>query len=662
MSAPKFCAGHQGQAHFTKYNDAQDLRELGCLMCGLIAILARHDGADFRSVTRRMGDLLAHRGPDDSGYFFDHPLYLGFKRLAILDLSSAAHQPMVSQDGRYVIAFNGAIFNYEALREELTAAGFSFRSNGDTEVLLAAYQRWGRDCVSRLNGMWAFVIWDRLERRLFGSRDRFGEKPLFVRATEKYVAFASEIKALREAALGSTEIDPNMLASFLYDGVLDSTEDTMFRGIRRIAPGSAFEVDELGGIRSWSYWTLLAASEGISVEANPTEQYRELFEDSVRIRMRSDVPIGVSLSGGLDSTSIACAVARQLAPDGRHESDLRAFSFQAAGYDESCFIADTTAQTLATLLPVTARPRELWAQLEEHIWFQDEPVHTIASLVGGAISRCAKANGVKVLLNGQGADELLAGYPSFIVDYWSELLRFGHIKQFVCEVRKYNITRPDLAPRQAYRTIRDVLMRLSRYFPGAQALYRAVGASGAPDNPWISERWRQSWIRRKSEECSTLKDALLYSVQRSALPLYLRLEDRNSMSSGVETRLPFLDHRLAALSIRLPAGSKISGARDKRVLRDAMRGQIPESVRSRTVKFGFSLPIDQWFREELADPMGDLLNSQAFRESGLWNPRNVHRDFERHRRGQIDVGARLFDVAQTLIWLRFAASPSVRSR
>lgn len=249
-----------------------------------------------RSAVERMADSLFHRGPDDSGIYLDASVGMGFRRLSILDLSEAGHQPMVTADQQYVLVFNGEIFNYVELRAELITLGYEFRSSGDSEVLLAAYREWGRECLAKLNGMWAFVIYDRRRRCLFGSRDRFGVKPLYVSRVDGVVQFASEIKALRASGYLRTGINWKTAAAFLLEGRLDSQAETFYEGIEEIPPGSGFEVGLDGTWQQWLFWSLESLSP--TIVENPADTFADLFEDSVRIRMRSDVPVGVCLSGG----------------------------------------------------------------------------------------------------------------------------------------------------------------------------------------------------------------------------------------------------------------------------------------------------------------------------------------------------------------------------
>ena len=406
----------------------------GVVMCGFAAMLSLDGRPADPAVIGRMTEVIAHRGPDDSGSYFSGPAGFGFRRLAILDLTPAGHQPMSTADGALTIVFNGEIYNYRELRQELQALGHAFRSTGDTEVLLHAYSEWGADCLPRLNGMWAFVIHDKRRGTLFGSRDRFGIKPLYHHRGRGHLLFASEIKAIRASGLYRGAPDWATAAAFLLEDRLDQTSDTFYQGIEQIPAATAFEADMQGRLRQWRYWAVESVP---AVEvAEPAAAFAELFEDSMRLHLRSDVPVGVHLSGGLDSTSIICASAR-LRASANAGDPLMAFSYMPREYDESKYIADTITQTGAQIVPLETTPQQLWASLGRVLWFQDEPVHSMTPLIGFALMELTASSGIKVALNGQGADETIAGYGSFFRDYWQSLLVGGRVGETWREIGRY---------------------------------------------------------------------------------------------------------------------------------------------------------------------------------------------------------------------------------
>lgn len=621
-------------------------------MCGFVVHVALHSGPPDVARLGRATDLLAHRGPDDAGRFIEGGIGIGFRRLSIFDLSTAGHQPMASSDGRFVVAFNGAIFNFVELRGELQALGHQFRSSSDTEVLLAAYREWGSDCLDRFNGMWAFVIYDRLEKRIFGSRDRFGIKPLFWYADDDSLIFASEIKAIRDSGLARLEFNEQVLAEFLLEGTLDHSEDTFYRRVSQVPAGTAFETNLNGRLVWHRYWSVLDAAQALPVPSDPPAAFAELFEDAVRLRMRSDVPVGVLLSGGLDSSSILCSMGRQLSPATR-EGEFGALCYMDPHFDETPFIDATLAQTRASLWRLDVDPAGFWDTFARVIWHQDEPVHSINSVVGFHLMKLARAHDVKVVLNGQGADETLAGYSSYFTSYWIELLRSGRLLALEQSLRAVAQARGGRS--NVLSEVFGMLLGQARQkVPGYPALARRRRRARLERKSWASDDVKRLWTQRDQPAAPDLAAALHYSLERSHLPVYLRVEDRNSMAHGVEQRLPFLDHRLVALAFRLGPEWKLRGDRTKVILREAMRGRIPEVVRTRTQKFGFPTSVDSWFRGPLYGRLRDMLSSRTVRESGLWDLGAVERALDQHRRGDANVGERLFDVVQVCLWLQLS--------
>lgn len=626
-------------------------------MCGFVAMVAAGGHPVDASLLERMTGLLAHRGPDGGGSFFEGSVGLGFRRLAVFDLAPSGNQPMLSADGRHVIVFNGAIYNFIELRTELRALGHVFRSTSDTEVLLAAYRQWGRDCLRRLNGMWAFLIYDRIERRMFGARDRFGVKPMFWYRDARGLVFTSEIKAIRDSAYARLEFDWRTIAIFLLEDRIDAGQGTFYAGVTRVPAGVSFEVDASGQVQWQRYWSLIESAQATARPPDPVAAYAELFEDAVRLRLRSDVPVGVLLSGGLDSSSIICSMARQLDHAGTRRSDLAALCYADAEFDETDLIRATLDQTGASLKSLDTSPTALWDTLGEHLWHQDEPVHSFTSVVVYQLMKLARSWGVKVVLNGQGADEVLAGYRGYFLDYWVELLRAGQPRTARREVASFARSSGQSSIAHYAVALRVCLQQILHSFPGYRPLSRRQRRRAVARDAWISADVKKFWQPAEGSPAGTLNESLRRSLEEAHLPLYLRVEDRNSMAHGVEVRLPFLDHRLVSLAFRLGSEWKIRGQYTKLILREAMRHRIPEAVRTRVEKFGFPVGVDTWFRGELYAPLKDLLASRAVRESGLWNVAQIERDLERHRNGEAAVGARLFDVVQSCLWMHGEPGP-----
>ena len=619
-------------------------------MCGLVACL-HLDGANADEVrVRRMTNMLRHRGPDDDGFFFSGSVGLGFRRLSILDLSPAGHQPMTSAEAGVTIVFNGEIYNFVELRRELESLGHRFRSSGDTEVLLHAYLQWGRDCVSRLNGMWAFVIHDRRENRLFGSRDRFGIKPLYRYQGKDCVLFASEIKAIRASGVYEAQTNWRVAADYLLHSRLDETTESFYQGIVQVGPGCAFELTVDGKYREWQYWSLEEA--GALTSSDPATEYAELFEDAVRLHMRSDVPVGVHLSGGLDSSAIICASARIRDAAGATDP-LLAFCFATKEFDESTYIDATLAQTQATMFRLETDARSLWDDLPKVMWFQDEPVHSLTAAVGYQLMKLTASRGIKVVLNGQGADETAAGYPSYFTNYWHSLLRAGRPRDAWSEI----VAHCAVHGRSPSAVFAGQLQMLARAYMARSSLYRHLSRSKA-----ARARRSHRWIAREVadqlpptpdvQRDDRLWPVLAKSVYEDPLPIYLRVEDRNSSAHSIEARVPFLDYRLVELLFRLPDNWRLRGPSNKYVQREAMRGRIPEIVRTRMDKMGFPTPVKQWFLGPLYEPLRDLLSSRETRERGIYDTDAILADLDRYRRAESKMPGRVFAVVEFELWCR----------
>ncbi len=616
---------------------------------------------DAGALSRMLGAIV-HRGPDDTGIELDGSVGLGFRRLSILDLSPLGHQPMSSPDGRQTIVFNGEIYNFRELRADLQALGHRFLSTGDTEVLLAAYRQWGPSCLERLNGMWAFVIHDRARNLVFGSRDRFGMKPLYRWRGERQIAFASEIKSIRASGLYHGGLNRRAAAAFLYDIRLDETEETFFDGIVAVPPGHAFELALDGGYREWPFWRLDAVAE--ARHPDPAGAFAELFEGAMRIHLRSDVPVSVNLSGGLDSSSILCATARLRAAAGA-DAPLLAFCYLDKAFDERRYIDDTLAQTGARMVPLTLSPRQLWDSLPQVLAAQDEPVHAMSALIGYHLFRLAHEHGVKVVLNGQGADEALAGYGSYFRDRWMELARVGLLLQLWREIRDFSDGHGGDA-RQRYRHVLErtaltPLRSAATHCLGRQALWQRR-LKHARQQHWLNPALAEQLPRPEpfGPDATDLRHSLLHSVRTAPLPLYLRIEDRNSMAHSVEARLPFLDHRLVELEFSLRSHWKIRGRWNKHVLREAMRGRIPEAVRSRVDKMGFSTSSGEWFRGVLKEPLRELIRAAGRDHPDFFEAAELDRRLQGHFDGRENNTGKLLAVVQFHLWQQQHASPSLQ--
>jgi asparagine synthase (glutamine-hydrolysing) len=559
---------------------------------------------------------------------------------------------MKSDDGELAIVFNGEIYNYVELREELRALGHIFRSGSDTEVLLKSYEQWGKSCVSRFNGMWAFVIADRRRRRIVASRDRFGIKPLYVHRSRNHLFLASEIKSI--AASGHYDFVPDdcIVADFVARGRLDHTTRTFFAGVECLEPGTVLEVDFDGASRSTRFWDLAAVTTA-SRRFDPDE-FQRLFVDAVKLHLRSDVPVGIHLSGGLDSTSILCAMSK-LRAAGAQDEPLHAFSFIDPEFDERRYIDETVRMTSATMHELAIAQPALWASFERMIWQQDEPVHSPTPMVGYLLMQLAAQSGVKVILNGQGADEVLGGYGSYFKDYWYSLLTAFRWLKLATERREYSRLHGRAPPHSIAsmlaRAAGTWLRRSPRY--AVRALSREVGR--LRDAGWMNpDLYRFLPALDQDSAPASLDAALRDAVVSNPLPLYLRIEDRNSMAHSVEARLPFLDYRLVEYAFSVADDWKLRGGWNKYMLRESARSLIPEAVRTRPDKMGFPVPTERWVRGPLLDPIADLLGSADVLAGRYFNIDRMRAMVDRLRRGESGNEPTLFMFAQTELWLRNA--------
>jgi asparagine synthase (glutamine-hydrolysing) len=618
-------------------------------MCGFVMTLSANGPPDVAQASR-MADFLAHRGPDDSGEFAEYNVAFAFRRLAIFDVESTSHQPMISPNGRYVIVFNGAIYNFIELRRELAALGHDFRTNGDTEVLLAAYQQWGAECLPRLNGMWAFVIYDRSERRIFAARDRFGVKPLYWFRDARGLVLASEIKTIRDSRYADCQPNWQTVAAFLLEGALDVDDRTFYSGVYRFPAGCFLEGDGRSAPAFQRYWSVVDAAAAVEI-TEPVEEFRSLFADAVRLRMRADVGIGTFLSGGLDSTSIITNMAA-LQGDAA-TAPINAVCYSDPDYDETEFIQATLKDIGAIAYTLTPQPEGFWPLFERHLWHQDEPVHSWNSAVIFQLMRVASDHGMKVMLSGHGADEVLAGYPTYFVDYWSDLAQAGEIREMRAEVKAFAEVH-GLTTTSLYRSVAlRCGDRLKRHVPGYDRLAGFRRRVRVNNDAWVSLNIKEQWRDDHYRWATNLSGALLNSVERQPLPVYLRVEDRNAMAHAVEVRMPFLDHRVVAFAFRLRSQWKLRGGYTKVVLREAVTGRVPDVVRKRARKFGFPVSLSRWVTDGLRDRCRDLVSTQAVRESGVWNVEAIKRDLEADNKTPA-LTQRMFDFAQFVNWYAFS--------
>jgi asparagine synthase (glutamine-hydrolysing) len=600
-------------------------------MCGLSALFAPR-GGELGPPILAMTDMVHHRGPDDEGYAFfvdgRSPLAvdareppagrwqaaLGHRRLSIVDLTPGGHQPMCLADGDEWIIYNGEIYNHFELRAELEREGVRFTTRSDTEVMLAAYRRWGEECLAWFNGMFAFILVDWPRRRVFAARDRFGVKPLYYRVSpDGWVAFASEIKQFTVLPGWRAVLNGQRAYDFLNWGLFDHTAETLFQGVRQLRGGECISasLDELPGGLQPRRWYRLGPR--VLNGAVPAEAYRDALEDSVRLRLRADVPVGSCLSGGLDSSSIVCLANRQLRAAGA-EAVQRTFSARSTdlAVDEGRFIDAVVRHTGVSNVQVQTPAQTLFADLPKLTWHQDEPFGSTSVYAQWHVFRLAAENGVKVMLDGQGADEQLGGYEPFFAARVASLARHGRLATLMKEL-------PALPTTQLGSAAALLLPERAR-----QALRRAFRRPSTAEADWLDRERLGAHVRdpfldaggRPADVQQLSMAQLLYT----SLPMLLHWEDRDSMAHSVEARVPFLDYRLVELSLGLPEDEKIAGGVTKRVLREAMSGILPEPVRARRDKIGFATAEQQWLRRERPDDFSAAMRDAVEASQGVLRP------------------------------------------
>ncbi|MBP7410430.1 MAG: asparagine synthase (glutamine-hydrolyzing) [Methanoculleus sp.] len=598
-------------------------------MCGIAGQVAQNGGEADPALVRAMAERLSHRGPDGEGDFFSGPVGLAHRRLAIIDLSDEGRQPMANEDGSLQIVFNGEIYNYPALREELIAAGHNFATTTDTEVILHAYEEWGRDCLARFNGMWAFALWDDRRRELFCARDRLGVKPFYYTTAGESFLFASEIKALLAHPGVGRRPNDRMLLAFLAWGVADHTAETMYDGILQLPPAHFIIVSGAGTGEPERYWDVVVngARRGAVDDETAAREVRDLLTDAVRIRLRSDVPVGTCLSGGIDSSTITALINVLLRTE--HPESVgdrqKTFSvcFDDPRFDESRHVDTVVAATGVASHRVTPSTEGLWKDIGRLLYIQDEPFVSLSIYAQYCVMRLASSE-VKVVLDGQGADEQLAGYIAYQMPYIRGLLRRGEVL----------------------------------------AALREVAGSARHHGSFFSWAARQSRVRSKRRGllrgdapevlryAGSLDEVLSQEITATNLPLLLHWEDRNSMAFSIEARVPFLDYRLVEYLAGLPLDQKIRCGVTKYVLRRAIRGLVPDAVRCRMDKMGFVTPEEAWMKDELRPHILALFSSPTFAARPYWDAERVLRNYKEFLDGKNPYSTDFWRIACAELWLR----------
>lgn len=597
-------------------------------MCGYTGIINKTQPVDF-NVLKSMASIISHRGPDDEGHFIDNAVGFYHKRLSIIDLASG-HQPMMTENN--VIVFNGEIYNYIELREDLKRKGHTFKTNSDTEVILKMYEEYGCDSINQLNGMFSFLIYDKKRNQIVAARDHFGIKPLYFFKNDECILFASEIKALLEHPAVSAEVNNQGLNDYLtFQFILG--DDTLFRNVGKLAPGHYMVIDVNSlKINLIKYWT-----PNFSIDKFHTEEYfvselRRLIEDTVRIQLRSDVPLGTYLSGGLDSSLVTLIAAKNLP----HQLLTFSGAFnEGPEFNEMQYVREVTAASNAKSYAVYPTATDFIELLPKLIYHLDEPVAGPGLFPQYMVSKLASEN-VKVVLGGQGGDEIFGGYARYVIAYLEQAIKGAVLE--TTEEGEHIVSLKSILPNLPY--IKRYLPMLKtflakeafepmdkRYF---YLIDRMEGSLDCYAPEFLESYFRESIFGRYKQlfnDPNTLSyfNKMTHFDMFGSLPALLQVEDRMSMAVSIESRVPLLDRRIVDLIASMPPSMKFKGAEMKYILKRAVGDYLPPLILNRKDKMGFPVPFNLWAKNEAKNFIADTLLSQKSKNRGIFNAKEVEK-------------------------------------
>jgi asparagine synthase (glutamine-hydrolysing) len=628
-------------------------------MCGIngIAFSSRSGRTVSRAQLEAMRDVVRHRGPDDEGLFIDRNLGLGHRRLSIVDVA-AGHQPMTNEDESLHITYNGEIYNHADFREWLESRGHVYKTHCDTETILHLYEEYGIDCVEYLRGMFAFAIWDQRKQELFIARDRLGVKPLYYfHADDGSLYFGSEIKTIFAAGALKPELNYAALPDYLANHA-PSGETTLFHGVKRLLPGHTlvWRDGKIDINRYWDVSFVKAKDEGYS-DNDYIEQWGDLFRTSVKLRLMADVPLGMFLSGGIDSSAIAAMMSTMV------DEPIKTFSvaFREREANELEYARLVAEKYKTDHHEVVVSPEQFFGALPNLIWHEDEPLAHPSSVALYFVSHLAAQN-VKVVLTGEGSDELLAGYAR----YWKTLknLSWGNRYHSLTPGLIKNGVRKQLSALPDGSRVKQKLLRTFLTLkPDIESLYL--------DNFAVFSRQTQPQLltgeaRERAgdlnpyrvidelmdrTDATSLLDRLLYSDIKTYLHELLMKQDQMSMATSLESRVPFLDHKLVEFTASLPERLKLRGWTTKYILRQSMKGVLPDAILTRP-KMGFPVPIGAWFRGPYSYLLDEFVLGSRALDRGIFEPDYVKDLVQRHRTGGENHDERLWALVNFEMWLR----------
>jgi len=622
-------------------------------MCGIVGMINKSGQPVEVSLLESMAEKIKHRGPDDEGFLIDGSVGFYHKRLSIIDLVSG-HQPMTS--GSAGIVFNGEIYNYVELRDSLKQLNHTFNTTSDTEVILHMYHEYGFECISKLNGMFAFLLYDKEKKHIIAARDHFGIKPLYYYADQRCILFASEIKALLQHPYVKSEPNYDSIQEyFTFQYVLDDA--TLFKGIRKVIPGYYLTIDlQSMTIKARKFW-----EPKFIVDTHHTEEYfvyelRRLLDDAVSIQMRSDVPVGAYLSGGMDSSIVTILAATQY--NGRKIKTFTGAFHEGSQFNETSYAREVGSVCSAEMFEVYPNEAEFIDLLPLLIYHMDEPAAGPGLFPQYIVSRLASKE-VKVVLGGQGGDEIFGGYARFVIAYLEQALK-GAICQTNEEgehIVSLESILPNLPSLQQYLPMMRLFWSNNAFEPMDLRYFCLIDRSNG-DLSLLSDDFRASYDRNhifsKFQQTFNHPDTLSYYNKMvhydmvAGLPALLQVEDRVSMAVSLESRVPMLDHRIVDLITSMPPGMKFKGAEMKYILKKAVRDILPPIILNRKDKMGFPVPLHIWARNKVKDFFKDILLGPTCVNRNIFNPVQVEKLIEQ----EDAFGRRLWGLVNLELWFR----------
>jgi len=625
-----------------------------CGICGIAVPEKYHRQVDSDLLVR-MRDAMTHRGPDDAGLLIDGAVGLAHRRLSIVDLGSG-HQPMSNEDGRVWIAFNGEIYNHRSIRPTLEERGHRYRTESDTETIIHLYEEFGLKGIEQLRGMFAFAIWDFVKQKLVLARDRLGIKPLYYTLSDDgTLYFASEIKALLEARAVRAELNYDALADYAANRYT-SGDETLFRGVKRLPPGHTLTWSD-GRIEIERYWEVsFSGSDEFVRESDYIDRFDELFRESVRLRLMADVPLGMFLSGGIDSTAIAWAMSRMV------DDPIKTFSVAFAEREANELeYARMAARAFGTdHHEIVVSPNQFFASLPDLVYQEDEPIAHPSSVPLYFVSHLASQH-VKVVLTGEGSDELLAGYDKYRKTIYNlALARAYHsvVPQAIRRSIKRAIEREGNRSRSRQRLSRTFLclspdleeIYFDNFSVFSRAMQQRLFSRETREQINQSNPYHTAISLLRETDAQSMLDQLLAIDLKTYLHELLMKQDQMSMAASIESRVPFLDHRLVEFATRLPARMKLRGLTTKYILRRAMRDRLPREILSRK-KMGFPVPVGSWLRGKFSHIVDEYVLGERAMSRRIFDTDWVRSLVSKHLAGE-DHSERLWMLINFEIWQR----------